>query len=363
MGTLQTTVFSINKKSNTFIGGIAKTGGTGVNTPINTRALLASKLGISTNRISVFKVIGNNIQCRIKGNYTIPAYAFGGTVLADGNQNITYYRDEGSLVTSIGGWSFGYCQQLEAVKFLGVTMNLSLNYSFQYCTKLNLAEFNWSTFVTLSGGAGAFRNTILTSLDIPNVTNIAWFGGFQATKISYLNAPNLKTITTLCFSGISTLVNVDLPKWEALTVGEQSVFSNCYNLETVSIPLVYNLPASTFQGCSKLHTLTHSHFTGLGSHSLRGTKITNFIANNVTNVGDTVFQDATMTLIELKKCTSMGASSNIFNLANTGFTVRTNIALATSNGGSASPSLVWAKANKSAIIEFYDNTGAYVSTL
>ena len=360
---IHTKVFAQNVIPNTLIGGIAKLGGTGVNAPIDSKALLATKLGIASNRITGFKVIGNNIQCRIKGNYIIPAYAFGGTVLADGNQNITYYRDEDALVTAIGGWSFGYCQQLEVVKFLGMTINLSLNYSFQYCTKLYSAQFSWNTLSTLTGGSSSFRNTIITSLDIPNVVTIGWFGGFQGTKISYLNAPKLKTITTLCFGSIQTLVNVDLPKWEALTVGEQSVFSNCYNLETASIPLVYNLPASTFQGCSKLHTLTHSHFTALGSHSLRGNKITNFIANNVTNVGDTVFQEATMTLIELKKCISMGASGNCFNLANTGFTIRTNIFLATSNGGSADVNLANAKTLKGATVEFYDNTGTYVSTL
>ena len=48
---------------------------------------------------------------------------------------------------------------------------------------------------------------------------------------------------------------------------------------------------------------------------------------------------------------------------NTGFTIRTNIFLATSDGGFADLNLTNAKTLRGAIVEFYDDAGVYVSTL
>lgn len=76
------------KVPNTFIGGI----GAAINTP----ALLASKLGISENRIKLFKVTGVDVECAvIGGSYSLPRYAF----VSD--QSITYYIDIDGLNTEI----------------------------------------------------------------------------------------------------------------------------------------------------------------------------------------------------------------------------------------------------------------------
>ena len=76
-------------KVNTYIGGI---GGT-----INTPALLAAKLGISKNRIKLFKVTGVDVECAvIGGSYNIPVSCWGN------NLQITYYRDEAGLVSVVG---------------------------------------------------------------------------------------------------------------------------------------------------------------------------------------------------------------------------------------------------------------------
>ena len=92
ISTLATTVYAHQKyKPNTFIGGIAKLGGTGVNAPINTTALLATKLGIAENRIRAFKVVGDDVEFYIKDNYAVTA--FGAVNAVDANQNITYYYD------------------------------------------------------------------------------------------------------------------------------------------------------------------------------------------------------------------------------------------------------------------------------
>ncbi|MDY0990262.1 fibronectin type III domain-containing protein [Flavobacterium sp. CFBP9031] len=61
---LQNTVFGKQKvKLNTFIGGVGRT--------LNTPALLASKLGITANRITLFRVTGTNVECAITGTFNL----------------------------------------------------------------------------------------------------------------------------------------------------------------------------------------------------------------------------------------------------------------------------------------------------
>jgi len=78
-------------KANTFIGGVAST--------ITTSGALATKLGIASNRITNFKIVGSDIECRISGSYAIPNSAF------QDNTDITYYRDYENC-TSIGVFAF-----------------------------------------------------------------------------------------------------------------------------------------------------------------------------------------------------------------------------------------------------------------
>ena len=74
-------------KVNTYIGGI---GGT-----INTPALLASRLGISENRIKLFKLTGLDIECAIVGTYSLTAGLREGGLL-------TYFIDKDGLATTFG---------------------------------------------------------------------------------------------------------------------------------------------------------------------------------------------------------------------------------------------------------------------
>lgn len=75
-----------NPTANTFIGGVAST--------ISTPALLATKLRISGSRISNFKVVGSDIQCRISGGgYVMPSWL--------NDTNLTYIIDREWFVTDV----------------------------------------------------------------------------------------------------------------------------------------------------------------------------------------------------------------------------------------------------------------------
>ena len=89
MQTLKKFYFGRQKlKPNTFIGGIGSI--------INTPALLAARLGISVNRIKLFKITGVDVECAVVGgSYTMPMDAWSGNTTG-----ITYFDDIEGKCTS-----------------------------------------------------------------------------------------------------------------------------------------------------------------------------------------------------------------------------------------------------------------------
>lgn len=156
MGSLKKYYFGKSKyKPNTFIGGI---GGT-----INTPALIATKLGLSINRIKVFSVVGSDIQFAIiGGTYVLTGF------LSD--TNVTYYDDRDGLVTSIGGSAFNSTTNLQYVKVKNATTLGASAFQLSGLRGLN----NDFTSVT-SVASNCFvtgRPAITTVLNFPNLTTI-----------------------------------------------------------------------------------------------------------------------------------------------------------------------------------------------
>jgi chitodextrinase len=143
MGNLKKYVFGRSKGVllNTFIGGVAST--------INTPSLLATKLQISTSRITLFSVVGNDIQCKIDGTYAMPIGAWE-------NNNITSYRDLDNLVTALNVGAMRSNISLPRIEFNGVITCGDFQTSYSYindvilpnCTTIaNQAFFDsYSTF-------------------------------------------------------------------------------------------------------------------------------------------------------------------------------------------------------------------------
>ena len=110
------------KVPNTFIGGI---GGT-----INTPALLAAKLGISENRIKLFKVTGVDVECAIiGGGYIMPLSCW------ENNTSITYWEDSVCNFTRLNVFrkasNMKYCIMNKVV-----TVSTGSSHIFEGCTSL-----------------------------------------------------------------------------------------------------------------------------------------------------------------------------------------------------------------------------------
>lgn len=111
---------------NTFIGGVSST--------ISTSAQLATKLGVSNNRIRNFVVVGSDIKCKIIGTYHTGNYFF-----PDGRNNTTtYYLDNDGLITDVG-----YVRNYPVLKqfYHPNALSMSVGYYGRESAILNIAYF------------------------------------------------------------------------------------------------------------------------------------------------------------------------------------------------------------------------------
>lgn len=290
---------------NTFIGGIAKQGGTGVNAPIDTPWKLSQKLGISVDRITGFKVIGDDVYCKIKGTYTLPESVFGdlnSNSLA--NQNITSFIDDDNLVSGFvgNGHTFSRCMNLQELKLNGVVSVNSVGI-FRQCTNPNLTV----EMLGLKNVSGNFFSQLANT--------------FNQTKYSSLST--IESIGSFFIRDSSGFTDVTMP-----------------NLKTISG----------------------------GQNFFTASNVTQFILNEVTSITGTSsgtwrHGNNKCKLIELKKCKTLpntlialDVSTNIIH--NSDFTMRMN------EDVYGHTSLVAIKTAKPhAVIEFYDDSGNYVTSM
>ena len=244
------------KVPNTFIGGIGAT--------INTPALLASRLGISENRIKLFKVTGVDVECAIVGGtYSIPANAF------KENTTLTYYNDSDGLVTSVNGGAF-----------VGAT-------NATYYIFPNLTTINSATSV----GTGAFQNnTSLSSFVAPKLASITGNSTFStlgtnATNITSLNFPLLTgSLGADTFFFQEKLITLTIGTVTSIGVG---CFTRCSKLKAFDCSYLTDVPNTAFDGCAELDSINNLNSAlSVGQDSFRNCwKLPDFSANSLVTLG------------------------------------------------------------------------------
>jgi len=254
---LQKTVFGrLKVKPNTFIGGVSGT--------INTAALVATKLGISSTRIKGFSIIGSNIQFEVNGGtYSMPTNAFKSTA-------ITYFNDANGLVyTTINVAAFYGCTALTSVIFPEVTIITSSN----------------------AGGVnGTFQGCInLVTVTIPKFAN-------DASNKDFL------------FYGCSSLVTVNFPLYNG-KIGT-NMFTNCTSLTTINLSITGTVGADSFVG-TKITTINLSNATSIGNNAFSGvTTLAGAITgNSITTVGTNVFKSTKITSFSSTSCTFLDVAA------------------------------------------------------
>jgi hypothetical protein len=335
-------VFAQSSKANTFIGGLAN------DIDYNTKEALASKLGLVSTRISSFRRVGENIECRIEGAYTIPTNCFGNSNHSLSNQNITYYYDFDGLVDNIWYYAFRGCTKFVDFKFssnLKAISNTAFAYTsivhadlsylnqviggeanwFQGCSKLltaNLGLYNKSGSGTYTSYGGMFQSTPLLQ-SVVLTSPIYLDGTFRDSGLSYFESDTVLELRGNCFLGSSKIETLLLSNCQRITGGNVFYRGSTSTLfKTLIAPKIFEI--------------------GVGASY-------------------TFARNAGLELVDIRACKTLG--TNIFYLAfKSGGILKVHEFMATSNAGAADANLTYVK-GRGVTVEFYDDNGNYVSTL
>lgn len=155
-------------------------------------------------------------------------------------------------------------------------------------------SYNGNNYVVIRATNGAFQNTDITSIILPNsitalgnicfrlchnltsvklpdnITSLGDETFMTCSKLSVIELPKkLISLGQYCFMNCN-ITKLTLPN--SITTIGQGCFYSCSNLETVTLPQnITNLPASCFRDCKKLSGITlHEGIVSLGESCFTG---------------------------------------------------------------------------------------------
>lgn len=333
-------------KSNTFIGGVSST--------LNTPALIAGKLGITTSRIKSFKVIGNDIEFHISGgSYIVQPSCF------FNNTDITYFHDSDGNVTSVGYASFSGCRNITSVIMPNLQSAEGSGYasSGAFCGCVNLVLFSAPKLVSV--GSYVFQScSMISNFDFPLLTEIrgAAFSGCSnletittgnvsvlaggsfrlCEKLTSFNCNYIKIVEPNCFEKCSSLVSI-VGLSNATSIGSNA-FSECVSLGgAIAMPLVTSIGYQAFRNCYKITDYDMPELLTLKEAS----SITHTFSNGLS-----------VNTIYMPKIITLGTvgNNNIFSGIKKGCTITVPIAMKTINLGNPDGDLVYVSTSQAASI-------------
>lgn len=300
---------------NTEVGGLASTQ--------NTRFLIGKTLGIGSSRVVDFSVSESDIRFRVLGNHNLNT-AF------RNNTSITYYKDNEGLCAQLNNNAFSFAVNLTEVYFPATTTlntgTSSTSGVFNDCP--NLTTINMPLLANMNGRRNFANTPLLKVMNFDNVIGGINVWTFQGSGIEHVSLPMVTSLGQEMFSTNTLTKILDAPLATDFAI---RVFENANGLEIINIPSVENIP------------IKNQTFHNLTSLNLLNAKKLKYMGNPASVNGN--------------------GSAPMFNSLKLNCRIQVHVAMATVNSGSPDLSLIWAKTNRSAIVEFYDDNGNYVSTL
>ncbi len=210
--------------------------------------------------------------------------------------------DLGSL-EEISDNMFENCSSLKNIVIPDTVKSLGAN-AFTNCTRL--------AGVTLSASitdipTGAFANTALTALTLPDSVRSVGNYAFADTRISSLDLNNVETIGKYAFRA-APLSTVASDKVTRIGIG---AFTNCDKLTSVNMPNVEELGESAFENCSLLTGAVLTKLKYIGDKAFKGcSQLGNIVLDNAVKVGNQAFYGVTgITEIHLPKAETIGSEA------------------------------------------------------
>ena len=172
---------------------------------INTAAEFASYTSITEQDISIFNIVGNDLEIRVEVEWAFNSFTFL-------NRQFTYLIEIDGFLTKIGNASFRSNESLHTVDCIGLE-TIQTN-GFLQC-------FN------------------LINVNLPALQTIDTQGFQSCTKLKEVNFPVLNNTGTRIFNGCALLENVSIPTITNLggSNADNEVFLGCNSLQTVTAPI------------------------------------------------------------------------------------------------------------------------------
>ena len=89
----------------------------------------------------------------------------------------------------------------------------------------------------------------LTSISLPNCSEINFSGFYSCKKLINVNLPNCKKVWSRAFEGCYSLVSINLPLCTSVW---GAAFADCYRLPSIDLPNCSYIDAAAFYGCEAL---------------------------------------------------------------------------------------------------------------
>lgn len=159
--------------------------------------------------------------------------------------------------TYIGTSTFYGCTSLESI-VIPANVTVIYNTVFQQCPKLSSVTFEEGSQLTTIG-SGAFRESAITSIDIPEgVTSIGGSAFINCDQLTSITLPKgVSEIGSTMFQGCTKLTEVNIPEDSKLTTIGQRAFSGCKSLTAITLPAsLQTMAHNVFEFCYKLESVT-----------------------------------------------------------------------------------------------------------
>ncbi len=227
-------------------------------------------------------------------------------------------------VRTLGTYAFGACAYMTVVSLNSVTTIGEC--AFRGCNRLNYADIP-KTVTSLGAGAFAYTEALLrVDADNPNYVSedrAVWskdktvlVDGRMITENNYVIPSTVTTIEAYAFANNRELLTLKIPA-SVTTIGayafvycrklttvtnlskvrrfEEGVFSNCFNLSSISTGDVHYFGTKAFNSCSKLKTVSTRSLQEMGdSVFYKCTSLQEIsIPNTVKSIGEKAFTDCT----------------------------------------------------------------------
>lgn len=172
------------------------------------------------------------------------------------------------LVSFVGDYAFTKCNNLQYAS-LPNTLVVGVN-AFSECSKLISVNINNASIIR--GGAFSFfysssihKQTVLETVEMENVENIAVYGFYNCHSLQSVNAPKL------------------------INIGD-SAFKYCFVLSEINAPLLTSIGSSAFEWCKSLKSAYFPNASFVGTAAFNHCNVLSEVnLDNIQSFGGTVF--------------------------------------------------------------------------